>query len=59
VQFLNVDDDAREARNHETVRRFAPDIAGDRWDRAMFSWGGGGVGVGVALRGLALGCGPA
>ena len=58
VQLLNVYDYVREARNHETVRRFAPDIVLDRWDRAIFSWGVSGVGLGIALLCLTLGVWP-
>lgn len=55
VQILNVYYYAREARNPETVRRFAPDIAEDRLDRLVFSHGWVGVGAGTALLCLALG----
>src|SRR5262245_65250486 len=49
VQFLNVYYYMREARNDETIRTFAPDIAVDWWDRALFSWGLGGLALGIAL----------
>jgi stearoyl-CoA desaturase (Delta-9 desaturase) len=49
VQLLNVYYYAREARNPETLRTFAPDIPQDRWDRALFSWGWAGPVLGVGL----------
>lgn len=49
VQFLNVYYYVREARNDETIRTFAPDIAVDWWDRALFSRGLGGLALGIAL----------
>ena len=49
VQFLNAYYYVREARNDETIRTFAPDIAVDWWDRALFSWGLGGLALGIAL----------
>ena len=55
VQLLNVYYYVREARNRETIRRFAPDIAVDWWDRAVFSRGVGGVALGIALLCLTLG----
>src|SRR5512145_81259 len=39
VQLLNAYYYAREARNAETLRTFAPDITADRYDRALFSHG--------------------
>jgi stearoyl-CoA desaturase (Delta-9 desaturase) len=58
VQFGNVYYYAREARNPDTVQRFAPDLAPDRWERWVFSWGWIGLGLGTTLLGLALGWGP-
>jgi stearoyl-CoA desaturase (delta-9 desaturase) len=58
VQLANVYYYIREARNPETLRVFAPDIAEDRWDRALFSRGLLGVGLGTALLCLGLGPGP-
>jgi stearoyl-CoA desaturase (delta-9 desaturase) len=55
VQLWNVYYYVREARNAETLRKFAPDLAPDRWDRYVFSWGWFGLGAGTALLGLALG----
>jgi stearoyl-CoA desaturase (delta-9 desaturase) len=55
VQILNVYYYAREARNPETLERFAPDIVDDAWDRALFSWGWAGVGLGALAACLALG----
>jgi stearoyl-CoA desaturase (delta-9 desaturase) len=58
VQLLNVYYYIREARNPETLRTFAPDITEDRWDRALFSWGLSGLGLGIALLCLTLGVWP-
>jgi stearoyl-CoA desaturase (delta-9 desaturase) len=55
VQLLNVYYYAREARNPETLRRFAPDIVEDRLDRAVFSHGWCGATLGTALACLTLG----
>jgi stearoyl-CoA desaturase (delta-9 desaturase) len=55
VQLLNVYYYAREARNPETLKKYAPDIKPDRLDRVLFSHGSLGLGVGVALLGLLLG----
>ncbi|OHA10106.1 MAG: hypothetical protein A3H71_00210 [Candidatus Sungbacteria bacterium RIFCSPLOWO2_02_FULL_48_13b] len=55
VQILNFWYYAKEARNPETIRKFAPDIVEDRWDRAVFSRGFIGLGVGIALLCLLLG----
>src|SRR5712692_842887 len=55
VQFLNVYYYAREARNRETIRTFAPDITPDWLDRAIFSWGLSGLAVGITLLCLILG----
>jgi stearoyl-CoA desaturase (Delta-9 desaturase) len=52
---LNVYYYIREARNPETIRTFAPDVAEDWLDRAVFSWGLSGLGLGIALLCLTLG----
>jgi stearoyl-CoA desaturase (delta-9 desaturase) len=39
----------REARNPATLQKFAPDLAEDRLDRAVFSGGWVGLGLGIAL----------
>src|SRR4029453_2564490 len=54
IQFLNIYYYVREARNEETIRRFASDISVDWWDRAFFSWGLSGLGLGIALLCLTL-----
>jgi stearoyl-CoA desaturase (Delta-9 desaturase) len=56
VQLLNVYYYSREARNPDTLRTFAPDITADRLDRALFSHGSLGLGLGVL--GLCLVLGP-
>jgi stearoyl-CoA desaturase (delta-9 desaturase) len=48
VQLLNVYYYAREARNPDTLQRFAPDIPEDRLDRTLFRWGWAGPAVGLA-----------
>lgn len=58
VQLLNVYYYAREARNPETLQRFAPDLPPDRWDRALFSWGWLGPVVGLGLLCSILGVVP-
>lgn len=58
VQLLNVYYYAREARDAETRRRFAPDLAPDRLDRVLFSHGWLGPTTGLALLCLVLGVGP-
>jgi stearoyl-CoA desaturase (Delta-9 desaturase) len=58
VQFLNAHYYMREARNPETIRRFAADIPEDRLDRAVFSWGWAGGGLGTTLLCLILGLWP-
>ena len=55
VQLWNVYYYVREARNPDTVQRFAPDLAPDWWERHVFSWGWTGLGLGTALLGVALG----
>jgi stearoyl-CoA desaturase (Delta-9 desaturase) len=58
VQFLNAIYYAREARNPETIRRFAADIREDRLDRVVFSRGWTGVTLGTTLLCLILGLWP-
>jgi len=55
VQFWNVYYYMREARNPETIRTFAPDIAEDWLDRAVFSRGMSGLALGIALLCLVFG----
>jgi stearoyl-CoA desaturase (delta-9 desaturase) len=55
VQLLNVYYYAREARNPETLRRFAPDLEPDRLDRVLFSRGLLGLGLGIGALCLVLG----
>jgi stearoyl-CoA desaturase (Delta-9 desaturase) len=59
VQFLNVYYYLREARNPETILRFASDIREDRLDRALFSRGWVGLALGTTLLCLVLGIWPA
>jgi stearoyl-CoA desaturase (Delta-9 desaturase) len=49
VQLWNVYYYAREARKPETLKVFAPDLSEDRLDRALFSHGWLGLGLGLAL----------
>jgi len=58
VQFLNAYYYKREARNPETIQRFASDIPEDRLDRAVFSYGWAGPAVGTVLLCLGLGLVP-
>ena len=58
VQFLNVYYYMREVRSPDTVRKYAPDIPEDRLDRALFSWGWLGLGLGTGLLCLILGILP-
>ena len=55
VQAWNVYYYMREVRNAATIQKFAPDLPEDRLDRAVFSRGWVGLGVGLALLCLALG----
>ena len=55
VQLLNVYYYAREARNPETLKKYAPDIKADALDRVLFSHGSLGLVVGVGLLCLLLG----
>jgi stearoyl-CoA desaturase (delta-9 desaturase) len=58
IQLLNAYYYAREARNPETIRRFAPDIPVDRLDRMMFSYGWAGPALGTAGLCVIFGVGP-
>ena len=58
MQFLNAYYYKREARNPETIQRFAPDISEDRLDRAVFSYGWAGPALGTVLLCLGLGVVP-
>jgi stearoyl-CoA desaturase (delta-9 desaturase) len=58
VQLLNVVYYVREARNRETIDKFAPDVAPDWLDRVVFSRGVVGLGLGIALLCVVLGVGP-
>jgi len=58
VQFLNAYYYAREARNPETIRKFAADLSPDWLDRAVFSRGWIGLGLGTALLCLLVGLVP-
>ncbi len=49
LQLLNAYYYAREARNPETLDKFAPDLPEDWLDRAVFSRGVAGLLVGIAL----------
>ena len=55
VQLGNVFYYVREARNPETIARWAKDIKDDVWDRLIFNWGTAGAIVGVTLAMLLLG----
>jgi stearoyl-CoA desaturase (delta-9 desaturase) len=55
VQLGNVYYYVQEARNPQTIAKFAPDLAGDRWERLLFSWGWTGLGLGVVLVSLTIG----
>ena len=58
VQFLNAYYYMQEAKNPETIRRFASDIHEDRLDRAVFSRGWAGLGLGTTLLCLVIGLWP-
>src|SRR4029450_5436160 len=58
VQLLNAYYYQREARNPDTIQKFAPDLPADRLDRALFSRGIVGPSLGTALLCLLLGVGP-
>jgi stearoyl-CoA desaturase (delta-9 desaturase) len=58
VQLFNVAYYIREARNAETLEKFAPDLRPDRLDRALFSHGVLGLGVGLSALCMLIGLGP-
>jgi stearoyl-CoA desaturase (Delta-9 desaturase) len=58
VQLFNVAYYMREARNAETLERFAPDLAPDRLDRLFFSHGVLGLGIGLSLLCALIGLWP-
>jgi len=58
VQLLNAYYYKREARNPETIRRYASDIPADRLDRMLLSFGWAGPTVGTVLLCLCLGLVP-
>ena len=55
VQLWNVYYYIREARNSDTVEKFAPDVSADWWEQHVFSRGWTGLGLGVALVSMAIG----
>jgi len=55
VQLWNVYYYIREARNPDTVEKFAPDVSADWWEQHVFSRGWTGLGLGVALVSMAIG----
>src|SRR3954469_8983233 len=55
VQFTNAALYRREARNPETVERYAKDLAPDRWDRWFFDRPFLGLGLGIAFLVVVLG----
>ena len=55
VQLWNVYYYIQEARNPQTVAKFAPDLGPDRWERLFFSHGWTGLALGTALTALAIG----
>jgi stearoyl-CoA desaturase (Delta-9 desaturase) len=55
VQLGNVYYYVQEARNPQTVAKFAPDLAGDRWERLVFARGWTGLAIGVVLVSLTIG----
>jgi stearoyl-CoA desaturase (delta-9 desaturase) len=57
IQLLNAYYYAREARNPETIRRFAPDIPVDGLDRMIFSFGWAGPALGTAALCVIFGVG--
>jgi stearoyl-CoA desaturase (delta-9 desaturase) len=58
VQLFNVAYYMREARNPDTLQRFAPDLPPDRLDRLLFSHGRVGVWLGLALLCACIGLWP-
>jgi stearoyl-CoA desaturase (Delta-9 desaturase) len=59
VQLWNVYYYAREARNPEVVKKFAPELVDDKWERYVFGWGWTGLAAGTGLVTLAIGFWPA
>ncbi len=57
VQLLNAYYYQREARNLDTIQKFAPDLPEDRLDRALFSKGLVGSGLGTTLLCVLVGVG--
>lgn len=57
VQFGNVFHYIREARNPETVERYARDIKDDIWERSLFRYGVLGPALGIAGLCMVLGIG--
>ena len=55
VQLWNVYYYVREARNADTLQKFAGDVTPDWWERHVFSRGWTGLGVGTALVCLTIG----
>jgi len=55
VQLFNVYYYIRESRNPVTIATFAPDLPEDRLDRAIFSRGLAGIGVGLAFLCVVIG----
>jgi stearoyl-CoA desaturase (Delta-9 desaturase) len=58
IQLFNVAYYMREARKAETLETFAPDLRPDRLDRALFSHGVLGLGVGLSLLCALIGLWP-
>ena len=58
VQLFNVAYYMREARNPETLERFAPDLRPDRLDRVLFSHGVLGLGIGLSVLCTLIGLWP-
>ena len=58
VQLFNVYYYIRECRNAQTIATFAPDLPADRLDRALFSHGLLGLGVGVSSLCIVIGFWP-
>jgi stearoyl-CoA desaturase (delta-9 desaturase) len=59
VQLWNIYYYAREARNPDIVRKFAPDIHNDAWERYAFSRGWTGLALGGGLVAVFIGFWPA
>jgi stearoyl-CoA desaturase (delta-9 desaturase) len=58
VQLFNVYYYVRECRKPHTIATFAPDLPEDRLDRAVFSHGFAGLGVGLGLLAVVIGPWP-